>query len=60
MTCRSACFQRRRELNVDPRHEGAELARLPGVTATQRLASLIAALLDWPTMRLDPTALALA
>ena len=48
----------RRELNVDPRHEGAELARSSGVTATQRLASLIAARLDWPTMRLDPTAIA--
>ena len=24
----------RRKLNVDPRHEGAELARSPGVTAT--------------------------
>lgn len=37
-----------------PWHEAAELARLPGETATQRLASLIAALPDGPLAHLDP------
>ena len=35
-------------LDIDPWHEAAELARLPRETATQRLASLIAALPDGP------------
>lgn len=41
-------------LDIDPWHEAAELARLPGETATQRLASLIAALPDGPLAHLDP------
>ena len=41
-------------LDIDPWHEAAELARLPGETATQRLASLIAALPDGPSAHLDP------
>jgi hypothetical protein len=45
-------------LDIDPWHEAAELARLPGETANQRLASLIAALPDWPSMHLDPGAIA--
>ncbi len=41
-------------LDIDPWHEAAELARLPRETATQRLASLIAALPDGPWAHLDP------
>ena len=37
-------------LDIDPWREAAELARLPRDTATQRLASLIAALPDWPSL----------
>jgi hypothetical protein len=40
-------------LDIDPWQEADKLARLPGETATQRLASLIAALPDWPSMHLD-------
>jgi hypothetical protein len=45
-------------LDIDPWREAAELARLPRDTATQRLASLIAALPDWPSLHLDPGAIA--
>jgi hypothetical protein len=45
-------------LDVDPWEEADKLARLPGETGTQRLASLIAALPDWPSMHLDPRAIA--
>jgi len=45
-------------LDIDPWQEAAELARLPGETATRRLASLIAALPDWPSMQLDPGTIA--
>ena len=45
-------------LDVDPWEEADKLARLPGETATQRLASLIAALPDWPSMHLDPRTIA--
>jgi hypothetical protein len=41
-------------LDVDPWQEAGELAQLPGETATQRLASLIGALPDWPSAHLDP------
>jgi hypothetical protein len=40
-------------LDIEPWEEADKLARLPGETATQRLASLIAALPDWPSMHLD-------
>jgi len=40
-------------LDVDPWQEATELARLPGETATQRLASLIAALPDRQSAHLD-------
>jgi hypothetical protein len=40
-------------LNVDPWQEAAELARLPRETATQRLASSIAALPDRPSAHLE-------
>ena len=36
------------QLDIDPWQEAAELAQLPGETATQRLASLMAALPDGP------------
>ena len=39
--------------DVDPWLEAAELARLPGKTSTRRLASLIAALPDGSSARLD-------
>jgi hypothetical protein len=39
--------------NVDPWQEAAELARLPGKTAIQRLASLIASLPDEPSTHRD-------
>ena len=45
-------------LNVDPWQEAAKLARLPGKTATQRLASLIAPLPDGPSAQLDPGTIA--
>jgi hypothetical protein len=45
-------------LDVDPWQEAAELARLPGETGTQRLASLIAALPDRPSPHLDPGTIA--
>jgi len=41
-------------LNVDPWQEAANLARLPGETATQRLASLISALPDDSSGHLEP------
>ncbi|MFY9838875.1 MAG: hypothetical protein WAK55_20845 [Xanthobacteraceae bacterium] len=45
-------------LDIDPWQEAAEFARLPGETATQRLASLIAAQPDGPSAHLDPGAIA--
>jgi hypothetical protein len=45
-------------LDVDPWQEAAELARLPGETGTQRLASLIAALPDRPSPHLDARTIA--
>jgi hypothetical protein len=45
-------------LDIDPWEEAAKLARLPGEAATQRLASLIAALPDWPSAHLDPGSIA--
>jgi hypothetical protein len=45
-------------LDVDPWQEAAKLAQLPDETATQKLASLIAALPDWPSAHLDPGAIA--
>ena len=45
-------------LDVDPWQEAAKLARLPGETATQRLASLIAALPDGPSAHLAPGTIA--
>jgi hypothetical protein len=45
-------------LDVDPWQEAAELAQLPRQTATQRLASLIAALPDGPSAHLDPGSIA--
>jgi hypothetical protein len=45
-------------LDIDPWQEAAKLARLPGETATGRLASLIAALPDGPSERLDPATIA--
>ncbi len=45
-------------LDVDPWQEAAELARLPGGPATQRLAALIAALPAGPSARLDPGTIA--
>jgi hypothetical protein len=45
-------------LDVDPWQEAANLAQLPGVTATRRLASLIAALPDRPSAHLDHGAIA--
>jgi len=46
-------------LNIDPWEEAAKLTRLPGETATQRLASLIAALSDERSARLDPGTIAI-
>jgi hypothetical protein len=40
-------------LDIDPWQEADKLAQLPGQTAARRLASLIAALPDWPSMHLD-------
>jgi hypothetical protein len=45
-------------LNVDPWQEAATLALLPGETATQRLATLIAALPDEPSAHRDPGTIA--
>ena len=45
-------------LDIDPWQEADKLARLPGETAIQRLASLIAALPEGPTAHLDPGAIA--
>ena len=45
-------------LDVDPWQEAAKLARLPWETATQSLASLIAALPDGPSAHLDPGTIA--
>jgi len=45
-------------LDIDPWQEADKLAQLPEGTATQRLASLIAALPDWPSMHLDPGTIA--
>jgi hypothetical protein len=41
-------------MDIDPWQEAANLAQLPGTTATRRLASLIAALPDRPSTQLDP------
>ena len=40
-------------LDIDPWQEAAKLARLPVKAATDRLASLITALPDWPSMHRD-------
>jgi len=45
-------------LDLEPWDEAATLARLPGNSATQRLASLIAALPDGPSARPDPGTIA--
>jgi|SRR5579872_5256326 len=45
-------------LDVDPWREAAELAQLPRQTATQRLASLITALPDGPSVHLDSGSIA--
>jgi hypothetical protein len=45
-------------LDVDPWEEAAKLTRLPGETAAQRLASLIATLSDEPSARLNPGTIA--
>ena len=45
-------------LDIDPWQEADKLSQLPGETAIQRLASLIAALPDWPSMQLDPGTIA--
>ena len=45
-------------LDLDPWHEAAKLAHLPGETATQRLASLLAALPDRPSSHLNPAMIA--
>ena len=45
-------------LEVDPWQEAAKLAMLPGVTATARLASLIALLPSEPSMHRDPDTIA--
>lgn len=44
--------------DIDPWQEAAELAQLPVETAIQRLALLIAALPDWPSMHPDPGTIA--
>jgi hypothetical protein len=46
-------------LDVDPWQEAADLAQLPGETATQRLASLIGALRDGDPSYLDPRTIAM-
>lgn len=45
-------------LDIDPWQEADTLARLPRETATQRLASLIAALPNAPSANLDPGTIA--
>ncbi|HVT29571.1 MAG TPA: hypothetical protein VHE81_16260 [Lacipirellulaceae bacterium] len=45
-------------LDIDPWQEADKLARLPRETATQRLASLIATLPNWPLMQPDPGTIA--
>jgi hypothetical protein len=45
-------------LDIDPWQEAAELARVSRETATQRLASLIAAIPDGPSAQLDPRRIA--
>jgi hypothetical protein len=45
-------------LDIDPWQEAANLAQLPGTTATRRLASLIAPLPDRPSPNLDPGTIA--
>jgi hypothetical protein len=45
-------------LDIDPWQEAAALARLPGRTAIQRLAGLIAALPDGPSAHRDPEPIA--
>jgi hypothetical protein len=45
-------------LDIDPWLEAADLAGLPGVTATERLASLIASLPDEPSTHRDPRKIA--
>jgi hypothetical protein len=45
-------------LDVDPWQEAANLAGLPGETATRRLASMIATLPDRPSAHLDPGTIA--
>lgn len=45
-------------LDLDPWQEAAKLAGLPGETATQRLASLIAGLPDGPSIHQDPGTIA--
>ena len=44
--------------DIDAWQEAAELARLPDEIAIQRLALLIAALPDWPSMHPDPRTIA--
>ena len=46
------------QLDIDPWQEAAKLAGLPGATATQRLASLIAELPDAPASHPDPVTIA--
>lgn len=45
-------------LEIDPWQEAAKLAGLPGATATERLASLIALLPNEPSVHRDPDAIA--
>jgi hypothetical protein len=45
-------------LDVDPWQEAANLAQLPGITATRRLVSLIGALPDRPLAHMDTAAVA--
>ena len=45
-------------LEIDPWQEAAKLAGLPGATATERLASLIALLPNEPLMHRDPETIA--
>lgn len=45
-------------LEVDPWQEAAKLARIPGPSATERLASLIALLPKEPSMHRDPDTIA--
>jgi hypothetical protein len=45
-------------LDVDPWEQAAALARLPDESATQKLASMIAALPDGPTVRADSRTIA--